>query len=103
MSDEEAARRLLGLPLPENDAGAATVAEYLAQLVRTVWRQGEGFSGKRPFGNSGWQYDLYTPMAAAGLVAGEFDTDGYLEQCDTAAADALVEAAITALAEGKRG
>jgi hypothetical protein len=49
---------ILNLKLGPNDAGATTIREYLVLILANVWFEGEGFSGKRPFGNSGWQYDL---------------------------------------------
>lgn len=88
---------LLDLALPENDAGAATVRDYLIELVRVLWREEAGFDSKRPFGNSGWQYDLYGPMVKAGMVSGEFDGDGDVVGCDIEAADKLIDTAILAL------
>lgn len=85
---------VLGLPLDENDSGASTVRGYLVALLRALWHEGEGFSGKRPFGNSGWSSDLVAPLVRAGLVAGSFDEDGYLDECDDKAAYRLVAAAI---------
>ncbi len=32
--------------------------------------EGEGFSGKRPFGNSCWESDLYWPLAKADVIEG---------------------------------
>lgn len=61
---------------PEN----FTIRDYLRQLLTTLWVEKEGFSGKRPFGNSGWEYDLYKPLVAAGVVPGTLDEDGYI--CD---------------------
>jgi len=49
---------VLNCPLEENDSGADTVKGYLKALLFTLWDEDEGFSGKRPFGNSGWEYDL---------------------------------------------
>ncbi len=60
--------KILDLELGENDADAQTVREYLRALLCTVWEEGEGFSGKRPFGNSGWEYDLIGPLVDAGYV-----------------------------------
>lgn len=93
------AQRLLELELPGNDSGATTVRGYLARLLERLWREDEGFSGKRPFGNSGWQYDVYAPMVKAGIIGGRLDGDGYIEQADTARADELILAAIAALGE----
>lgn len=66
---------ILDLPMEENDAGADTIRLYLKALLARVLLDYEGFSGKRPFGNSGWMHDLYRPLVTAGLVAG--DEDGY--------------------------
>src|SRR5689334_2072025 len=70
---------ILDLPLPPNDSGADTVRGYLIALLAAVWTEGEGFSGKRPFGNSGWEDDLYAALVRAGMIEGELDPDGYLE------------------------
>jgi hypothetical protein len=94
----ETARQVLDLPMPDgNDANAATVREYLVELVREVWIQEQGFSGKRPFGNSGWQADLHPPLVQAGLCAGTVDEDGYTEGVDRQAAYQLILAAIDEL------
>lgn len=90
---------VLGLPLDKNDAGAETVRDYLIELLSLVWEHGEGFNGKRPFGNSSWEYELYEPMVKAGLVAGSFDKWGGLDEFDRPAADALIAEAIRSLGE----
>jgi hypothetical protein len=94
---ETTPQQLLDLPLPDNDSGASTVRGYLVALLSTLWREEDRFSGKRPFGNSGWQYDLYKPMILAGLVDGQIDEDGYIERADVPTADKLLLAAIAAL------
>ena len=59
-------------------AGAdLSVREYLRILLMGVWDEGECFDGKRPFGNSGWESDIYDPLAIAGFIAGTIDQDGY--------------------------
>jgi hypothetical protein len=96
---------LLDLELPENDSGASTVRGYLLALLAEVWLKGASFSGRRAFGNSAWQYELYVPMAAAGLISGiGADQDGELDYEDwdfwqqrRQGADSLVLAAISAL------
>lgn len=94
-------QQLLDLPLPDNDSGASTVRGYLAALTERVWEENECFSGKRPFGNGGWQFDLYVPMIRAGLVGGTFYEDGDLEDVDEDAADKLILEAIRAMGEAK--
>lgn len=88
---------VLDLKMQANDANAETVRDYLKALLIEVWVEGEGFSGKRPFGNSGWERDLHIPLVKAGLVQGTLDTNGYLEDCDDAAASAIICGAIKEL------
>lgn len=68
---------ILNLDIPEKDIGGNeiyiepedvyTIRDYLKALVATVWIEGEGFSGKRPFGNSGWQSTLYDTLIYYGF------------------------------------
>lgn len=92
---------VLDLPLPDNDAGAATVRGYLIALLTELWRQEGGFSSSHPFGNSDWQYDLYVPLARAGYFTGlVLDDDGYVDEfpaASMAAADILILSAIASL------
>jgi hypothetical protein len=96
---EPTPQQVLDLGLPRNDAGASTVRGYLVELLAELWRKEQMFSGKRPFGNSCWQYDVYGPMVRAGWVPGSFDEDGYLDECDTQVADRLILAAIQAMSK----
>jgi len=82
---------------PGNDAEAATIKEYLIKLLTELWEKGEGFSGKRPFGNSGWEHELYLPLLQVGAVNGRLDSDGYIEEVDSDAANTLIFDAIEAL------
>ena len=49
----------LDLPMHKNDANAKNIREYFYILLSKLWAEAEGFSGKRPFGNGSWQYDVY--------------------------------------------
>jgi hypothetical protein len=91
---------VLDLPMPANDANAMTVRQYLATLLVNLWDEKEGFSGKRPFGNSGWECELYKPLVVAGLIAGRIDEDGYFDELDDDAGDTLIAEAIRALGAG---
>lgn len=85
----------LALPMPQpNDAIAATIGDYLVNLLGLLWAEDECFSGKRPFGNSGWKWDLYPPLIEAVFASGELDEDGYIDTVDEKGADALIAAAI---------
>lgn len=45
-----------------NDAYAETIRDYLKRLLVLVWEEGDCFDGKRPFGNSGWDHDIYSTL-----------------------------------------
>lgn len=90
-------RAVLDLPMGENDAQAATIREYLITLLSALWRHGEDFSSKRPFGNSGWASELEVALGRAGLIDVTFDEDGCLVDVDSRKADALITEAIRAL------
>lgn len=42
-----------------------SLREACKALLLTVIKEGEGFSGKRPFGNSGWEYEWCEAVANA--------------------------------------
>ena len=61
----------------DSDAGEQiTMRGHLHELLSTMWDQGEGFSGKRPFGNSGWEAEIFQPLIKAGYIKGELDEYG---------------------------
>lgn len=60
---------VLACPMGHNDAKADTVGDYLLALARTAWVLEEDYSGKRPFGNSGWRNEVIDALLEAGLAA----------------------------------
>lgn len=95
---------ILDCPMRDNDSGATTIRGYLIALLAGVVVEEEGFSGKRPFGNSGWKYDIYEALASAGLIRATIDEDGFIDQLDDdqrQQADKLILGAIEVLREGK--
>jgi hypothetical protein len=81
----------------DSDAGAnLRVRDYLCKLLQTLWDEQDGFSGKRPFGNSDWCYDLYQPLIAAGFIPGTLYADGGVEEVDIGVADAYIHRLILA-------
>lgn len=88
--------QILNLPMGENDSGETTIRGYLVSLTRAVWDEQEDFSGKRPFGNSGWSHELYDALAEGGAIASTRDEDGDLNY-DWDEADAAIGEAIDCL------
>lgn len=84
---------ILEIPI-DHDGASVTLRTYLLDLLATLWREGEDFSSKRPFGNSGWQYDVYIALVRSGHVPGSVDEDGYVDEVDERAADELIMAAL---------
>lgn len=91
---------ILDLAMEENDADAATIRDYLKELLVMVWEKDESFSGKRPFGNSGWKYDIYRTLATHKLIEAEIDEDGDvidIQRSEYTKADQLISEAIASL------
>ncbi len=97
--DLTAGRLVLETPMLDNEAGAATIHEYLRKLMMTLWSEKECFSGKRPFGNSGWEYALYRTLIVGRLVDGQLDENGYVTGLVVHEADALIGLAVQAVFE----
>jgi hypothetical protein len=93
------AKEILGLKISSCDFdNELTVLEYLKALLTALMKEGESFSGKRPFGNSGWERDVYKPLITAGMIDGKLDEDGYIEECDDSAALKKIVEAIKSIA-----
>jgi hypothetical protein len=82
--------------------GEVTIREYLYQLLNTLWEEGDGFSGKRPFGNSGWEFDLFAALIKAGAIDGSLDEEGYVNNCDRKKGEQVVSDLIKELCFAKR-
>ena len=74
-----------------------TLKQYFKALLIQLVVEGERFSGKRPFGNGGWEFDLYAALIQASYVEGTLDEYNYVEECDTSTADAVLIDAILLL------
>lgn len=94
--DPALAGEVLDLPMTTADGNTTTVRDYLITLLATLWRERAEFDGKRPFGFSDWEYDLYRPLAVAGLIAFETDDDA-LQTVDETAGHRMIAAAIQRL------
>lgn len=94
---EPTGQEILGTRMGENDADAATIRDYLIKLLEVLWEEQEGFGGKRPFGNSSWEYELHGALLDAGYITGQRDEDGYIDDVDEASGNRLIFKAIRAL------
>lgn len=58
-----------------------SIREFFHDMMQHLWSEMDGFSGKRPFGNGGWEYPVIRALVAAGAISGEviYDEDGYIE------------------------
>lgn len=94
MTNEE----ILSLTFESSDLSkTVTIRQFIKELARAVWIEQEMFSGKRPFGNSGWTHDVYSCLVKNGLIKGIFDSDGYLRSCNCDDADRLIVKLIESL------
>lgn len=106
MTNTPTPQQILDLPMQPNDSGADTVRGYLVALLAKLWQEGDGFSGKYPFGNSSWEWDVYAALVAAGYANNPFDKDGYVTSVndfDERAAKQLIADAIAALGSAADG
>jgi hypothetical protein len=90
MTKAGSVQQILALPMDKNDANAATIGDYLVRLAEQAWVEEEGFSGKRPFGNSGWQHEIYIALIKNEAITGELDEYGYIEDYDGQSADRIM-------------
>ena len=91
--------KILSCPMQDNNAEANTINQYLIALADSVWEQDESFSGKRPFGNSGWKYEIYEALARNGFIKCTLYDEGDIDDIDTAEGDKLISLAIETLYE----
>lgn len=84
---------ILACPVSKDPTGP-TVRDYFHSLLAKLWAEGENFNGKRPFGDSSWQFDIYAPLIEAGLIPGKLDEDGYVDDIDERIVDPIILGAI---------
>jgi hypothetical protein len=77
-----------------------TLLEYLRALLHKLIKEQDSFSGKHPFGNSGWHHDLYAFLVQSKAIRGHLDCEGNLDVYDDKAADKLLPVLVTAAMRG---
>jgi hypothetical protein len=45
-----------------------TIRDYLFELLSALWEEGDGFKGKRPLGDSDWQWIVYIALVKNGFI-----------------------------------
>lgn len=78
-------QQILDLPVFRSDLDegeSVTIRECLFDILKMVLEETECFDDKRPWGYSGWVYDLYAPLIKHNLIPGKLDEDGYIENVD---------------------
>lgn len=91
--------QVLDVPMDpkQNDAQAKDIRSYLKALLTRLWQEEEGFSGKRPLGNSGWQCEVILPLYNAEMIRAKIDSEGQPYDYDQTVIDGLMLKAIKAL------
>jgi len=86
----------LNCPMGRNNASddQITIRDYFGILLLTLWNEGDGFSGKRPFGESCWEYEVYKALVTNGFVEGVVDEYGCLGKFDRDTANKIVPAMV---------
>lgn len=72
------------------DLGECTIRHYLIELAKQCWIEEECFGGKRPFGNSGWKWEVYGALAEGGFISGTKDEDGCWDRVDHKDGDKII-------------
>jgi len=70
--------------------GEVSFRDYFFELLFALWKHKECFSGKRPFGNSGWENELYAGLIKHKLVEGSLDEDDYVDYVYTEQAEKAI-------------
>ena len=74
---------VIQLPMhPDNDAEAKNFGEYLSKLFIKLIEEQEYFGSKRPFGNSGWKYDIIRFLVSFELIEGKIEEDSVVDYDD---------------------
>ena len=64
-------KEILDCPISENLVAyddAKTIGDFFKICMINLWEKGESFNGKRPLGDSGWDYDLILSLGYAGII-----------------------------------
>lgn len=71
------------------DVDGTPLRKMLKDLLTMVIMQGESFDSKRPWGDGGWEFDIYLAMVQNGFVDGKIE-DFMLWEVDTTKCDEIL-------------
>lgn len=75
--------KLLDIPVEFDYFGkkrCLSLREYLRLMLSELWQRHSDFDGKRPYGASGWKFDVYAAMIRAGVLEGAMDENGFVQK-----------------------
>lgn len=84
------APEILELKIIQGDHEGTTIRAYLHALLSALLEECEVFSGKAPFGNSDWYFDLAATLVQNGVIEGTIEEYGEVD-CDWAQYNAAFE------------
>lgn len=73
-----------------DDVDVKSIRGYFKFLLSMLWDDSEAFSGKRPFGNGGWECDVYRALIQVKAIKGVLDVDDSIVEIDYKKANKLV-------------
>jgi len=65
----------LDLPCTISGVPFGSLREFFITCLEQLWVLEESFSGKRPLGNSGWQWGVYEALQEGGFISDAEDLD----------------------------
>ena len=84
-------KEILNLKFNRGDMpNTITLGDYLKKLFKTLWKDGEDFSSKRPLGNSDWQCEIYYVLIKNNVVEGTIDEYDCVYTVDYFQADKVI-------------
>lgn len=82
---------ILELPVMRWDlCDTLSMREYFERLIIKLWDDPIGFNAYRPYGNSGWKWDVYVTLIKHKVIEGELDEDGCVKEVNEKAASKFV-------------
>lgn len=70
-------RQILNCPHKNDNGTSTTVGEYLCKLLTKLLTDVEGFDGKKPYGNSGWELEILESLNEYGYLYAQSGSDDY--------------------------